>query len=324
MSWQSALQSGFKTPEALLQYLNLDTQLAALAAHHQFKTRVPLSYAKRMRQGDKNCPLLRQVLPIHEECVEVPEFVLDPLQEKQKNPTPGILHKYHGRVLVMLSISCAINCRYCFRRHFPYEENQVAKRDWQSILDYLVAHQEVHEVILSGGDPLMLSHAHLTDFIERLEQIKTVKTIRFHTRLPVVIPERIDKAFLGLIEKTRFQYVMVLHINHANELCDDIRLLVEALKQRQVSVLNQSVLLKGVNDNEEALIGLSHALFEHGILPYYLHLLDKVTGTAHFDVKQTRAQELFQAMQEALPGYLVPKLVRESPDRAYKVLHTIR
>lgn len=320
MSWQSALQSGFKTPETLLQYLQIETSVGSAKAHQSFKTRVPLSYAKRMRKGDKSCPLLKQVLPLDVECIETTDFVLDPLQEKKQNPTPGILHKYHGRVLVMLAVSCAVNCRYCFRRHFPYQDNQVSQKEWDAIFEYLRTHPDVHEVILSGGDPLMLPTMQLARFLQQLETIKTVKTVRFHTRLPVVIPSRLDEAFMSLMADTRLNKVMVLHINHVNELCDELSKGVALLRSHQVSVLNQSVLLKGVNDSADSLICLSHGLFDAGILPYYLHMLDRVKGTRHFEVDERRALSLYDAMQKALPGYLVPKLVRELPTVGHKVL----
>jgi EF-P beta-lysylation protein EpmB len=319
VSWQNALQSGFKDPRALLRYLELDEGLASTDADADFKTRVPLSFAKRMEKGNRDCPLLRQVLPIQEESLEAADYLTDPLQEKKKNPIPGLLHKYHGRVLVMLAVSCAVNCRYCFRRHFPYDENQIGSRDWQPVFDYLLAHPDVHEVILSGGDPMMLSNAHLSRFIEAIETISSVKTLRIHTRLPVVIPDRIDEGFLKLLDKTRLKKVMVLHINHVNELCRALSLSVEALRDKKVQVLNQSVLLKGVNDDASSLIALSHGLFETGIMPYYLHLLDKVQGAKHFEVDEKKIAILYEEMQKALPGYLVPKLVSESPDVAYKV-----
>lgn len=311
MTWQHELQGGFHSPRTLLNFLELDEKGFSIAADKQFQTRVPLSFAKRMIKGNSNCPLLRQVLPIADEELETEGFSLDPLSEREFNATPGMLHKYHGRVLVMLATSCAINCRYCFRRHFPYQDNRVGRRQWLEILDYIATREDIHEVILSGGDPLMHSNHKLREFLERLTEIKHVETVRFHTRLPVVIPSRIDDDFIKLLASSRLKAVMVYHINHHQELCDEIKLGVDALRRHQVVVLNQAVLLSGVNDSEDVLVNLSHALWRHGILPYYLHLLDKTQHTSHFEIKKEKALLLFKAMQSKLPGYLVPKLVRE-------------
>ncbi len=318
MTWQDELQRGFQTPEALLDFLAIDTAGHSLSAHQAFKTRVPLSFAKRMQKGNRDCPLLRQVLPVIDEEKESAGFSADPLAEQAANTKPGILHKYHARVLVMLATSCAVNCRYCFRRHFAYQDNRLSTRQWAGIIEYLQQRKEVNEVILSGGDPLMLSNNLLKKFLKELAVVKHIETLRIHTRLPVVIPSRVDDELIRLLSETRFNTVLVYHSNHANELCDDIKVRVEKLRENQMTVLNQSVLLKGVNDSVCALTGLSQSLWAHGIVPYYLHLLDKTQNTAHFEVESHKALALFESMKTMLPGYLLPKLVREEPAKKNK------
>ncbi len=313
MTWQDELKQGFFSPDELLDFLDIEHEAYSNLVHQLFRTRVPLSFAKRMQKGNRDCPLLKQVLPTVLEEFDSPNFSLDPLNEKAFNKHTGILHKYFGRALVLLSTSCAVNCRYCFRRHFPYQDNRLSTKHWQQIIDYILLDQDIHEVILSGGDPLMLTNKKLQHFIYMLETIPHVTTLRIHTRLPVVIPSRIDNGFIEMMVKMRLNVVMVYHINHEKELCEEIKSGVEALRGSGVLILNQSVLLKGVNDKPSELISLSHALWRHGILPYYLHLLDKTQNTAHFDVDDITALELHEAMKSRLPGYLVPKLVREEP-----------
>lgn len=318
MNWQTALTQGFKDPKQLLHFLGHAETETSLHANQLFQTRVPLSFAQKMQYGNLQCPLLRQVLPITDELEEKIGFISDPLQEKNFTATQGLLHKYKGRVLITLAGSCAINCRYCFRRHFAYKDNQINLSQWQNILKYLEEDPSINEIIFSGGDPLMVQTKRLTHYIQALESIKHIKTLRMHTRIPIVLPERIDNEFLSLMENTCLNKVMVIHTNHAKELCNKTAQAFSLLKQNNLTLLNQSVLLKGVNDDIQSLVSLSHKLFEQGILPYYIHLPDKVKATAHFDVSLESAQKLHKQMQSQLPGYLVPKLVREIPGEKNK------
>lgn len=318
MSWQQAMQNGFTNARELLKFLDLDEGHYSDGAACDFKMKVPLGFAKKMRKGDINCPLLRQVLPLESELQKAEGFVLDPLQEKASNPIKGLLHKYHGRVLVTLTGRCAINCRYCFRRHFPYHENQLARKDWADIVRYLTKDKSLYEVILSGGDPLLLPNALFQQFLECLLPLTHIKTLRVHSRLPVVLPERIDNGFTQLLKAFPRQKVVVLHINHEREICSELSKAVLFLKEAGALVLNQSVLLKDVNDTVERLTSLSHALLQVGILPYYLHVLDKVVGAHHFRVSDEKAKSLHKLMLERLPGYLVPRLTREVPGLAHK------
>lgn len=317
-SWQVLLSEGFSSSEALLKFLELPTGPASLMAEHVFKTRVPRGFAERMRKGDLNDPLLRQVLAVQHEQVLTPGFVEDPLDEALYNAVPGLIHKYHGRVLLTVTGVCAIHCRYCFRRNFPYDVNNPGRVGWQAAFEYIAADTSIHEVILSGGDPLLAPDTTLQFLLEALEAIPHVHTLRIHTRLPVVLPERIDNGLCALLRASRFQKVVVLHANHPNEISADVFAACEALRAVGCTLLNQSVLLEGVNHDETSLILLSERLWAAGVLPYYLHLLDKVQGTAHFDVSATAAKALLKRLSEHLPGYLVPRLVREIPGKKYK------
>lgn len=321
-SWQEALSDLITDPRELLTLLELDPGLldAALAAARVFPLKVPRGFAARMQKGNLNDPLLKQVLPLGAELHEVAGYDTDPLQEVQANPIPGLLHKYHGRVLVTLTSACAIHCRYCFRRHFPYEENNPGRLGWEKIFAYIQQKDSISEVILSGGDPLATSDKLLALFTDQLTRIPHVKRLRIHTRLPVVLPERITPAFIEWITALKLETVIVIHANHAQELNEEVRQSLHALRQAGVTLLNQTVLLKGVNDDDHNLIALSEALFSAGVLPYYLHVLDKVAGAAHFDLPLSRAQALHQALASRLPGYLVPKLVCEQPHASSKTL----
>ncbi len=314
-NWQAALQDAITDPQELWNELKLNPteipQWAETTRH--FALRVPRSFVHRMKKGNPKDPLLLQVLPMPQELTTVPGYGHDPLNEKHCNPVPGLLHKYHGRALVTLSGACAIHCRYCFRRDFPYEENTVGKRGWQSIVDYLKAHDSITEIILSGGDPLIVKDERLAEFISEIEKIPSLKRLRIHTRLPIVIPERVTDCLVNLLSQTRLSSSIVLHCNHAQEIDATVIKSLHPLRESKIILLNQSVLLKNINDTADALITLSERLFESGVLPYYLHLLDPVHGTAHFDVSEAKAKILLAEMTRQLPGYLVPKLVREIP-----------
>lgn len=311
-NWQKELASGFSDPLALLEYLQLDVGKYADhgAARKLFAMRVPRPFAARMKKGDWQDPLLRQVMPLDLEFADVPGFSVDPLLE-QDNTTPGILHKYLNRALLIVRGGCAVNCRYCFRRHFPYADNNMNKRQWQQSLAYIRQDSNIDEVILSGGDPLMAKDDFLTWLIDELATIPQLKRLRIHTRLPVVIPQRITPELTSLLTRPRFQTIVVLHINHANELDSSLGDHCRDLRNQGVTLLNQSVLLQGVNDDPMQLMALHERLFEYGILPYYLHLLDKVAGAAHFDVSEGKARRIMAEVIKRQPGYLVPKLVRE-------------
>lgn len=315
-AWQRELAGAIRDPAELLRLLGLVGEVAA----NPFKLLVPHSYVARMRKGDWHDPLLRQVLPLTEELQVLEGFSHDPVGDQFAQVAEGVLHKYHGRVLLVTTGACAVHCRYCFRRHFPYSDFNPVKAEWETALSYLRKHADVREVILSGGDPLTLSDERLTVFFRQLAAIPHIKRVRFHTRLPVVLPARIDAGFLALLASIPQQKILVIHANHAQELAAaDVSAALAALQQAGVTLLNQAVLLRGVNDSVAAQVALSESLFAHGVLPYYLHVLDKVAGAAHFDVPEAEAVTLLAQVREYLPGFLVPKLVREIAGEAAKV-----
>jgi len=319
-TWQQQLQQAFKTPQALLTYLEIPNVATSICptSHDQFMTKVPMSFAKRMQKNNLNDPLLKQVLPITAEQKHFSDYVVDPLQEKQFNHIPGLLHKYHGRILITLTGTCAINCRYCFRRHFDYQNNNIGQAKWQNIFDYIQQNSDIEEVILSGGDPLMVPDNTLHKFTEKLAQLNQIKTLRIHTRLPIVLPARIDDSFVHWTKQQPFKLVIVVHSNHPNEINDEVALAMQRLSN--ITLLNQSVLLKEINDAPSILATLSRKLFAINILPYYLHQLDKVQGTQHFAVTDQQALQIHQQLQALLPGYLVPRLVKEIPGEKNKTI----
>ena len=319
-SWQKKLAEGFSSATELLDFLQLPRSLADTLAEQQFKTRVPRGFAARMQRGDPSDPLLLQVLALGQELKVTDGFVADPLAEIAAIPLPGLIHKYHGRVLLTVAGACAINCRYCFRRHFPYQDNNPGRGGWQHALDYIANDPCIHEVILSGGDPLLANDKVLDALFTQLADIPHLHTLRMHTRIPVVLPERINDHFIQRLTATRLQKVVVLHSNHAQELDKQVANACAALRQAGCHLLNQSVLLAGVNDNVGTLAELSERLFACGVLPYYLHLLDKVQGAAHFDVPLSDAVLIFRQLQAVLPGYLVPRLAREEAGKKNKTL----
>tara|TARA_B110000438_G_C15761094_1_gene627317 strand:- start:230 stop:1336 length:1107 start_codon:yes stop_codon:yes gene_type:complete len=319
-SWNQVLAGATKDVKSLLT--QLDIPVSDLNLRQQacldFPLLVPQPFIDKMEKGNANDPLLLQVLPQSAELESVEGFINDPLAEKHTNLQKGLIHKYHGRVLVLLSTGCAVNCRYCFRRHFPYNENRIGKNDWQAILDYVAQDTSIEELILSGGDPLMLSDQQLAKFIKQAEAIPHLERLRIHTRLPVVIPQRITENFVEILHSSRFDCAIVLHINHSQELDHTLSTRLLKLRTAGITLLNQAVLLRGVNDTVEAQVSLSKTLFKAGILPYYLHLLDKVKGAHHFDISENDAQQLHQQLLLNLSGYLVPKLVREESGKGSK------
>ena len=312
-NWQSQLSDLITDPAELLNTLQLtDTLLqGAHLATASFKLRVPRAFVAKMQVGNPNDPLLLQVLPHHLELEEHPEFVTDPLGEEQANQQPGVLHKYKSRFLLTLTGACAVHCRYCFRRHFPYQDNLPKRQDWLNIKQYIESQPDINEVILSGGDPLTLSNRKLAEWIERLSSIKQLKFLRIHSRVPIVIPNRVDEQLISILKNSRLRIIVVVHSNHAAELDDFTCHKLSQLVEQKIIVLNQAVLLKGVNDSAQTLIDLSYRLFDAGVMPYYLHVLDKVKGAQHFDLHTTHIEQLYKDILANLPGYLVPKLVRE-------------
>jgi EF-P beta-lysylation protein EpmB len=311
--WQTLLARAVRDPQTLIHRLRLSPALlpAARRAATLFPLRVPEGYLARIRPGDPTDPLLRQVLPLEEEFQATPGFSRDPVGETTAMVPGGVIHKYHGRVLLVTTGACAVNCRYCFRRHFPYEESNASTENWRGALQYIAERPEIGEVILSGGDPLTLSDRRLEALVAALTEIPHVQRLRVHSRLPVVLPERVDERLLAWLTATRLRPVIVFHANHANEVDKTVATAARRLRDSGVTVLNQAVLLAGVNDSAPALISLSERLFEAGILPYYLHVLDKVEGAAHFDVPEDRARRIHAEAEARLPGYLLPRLVRE-------------
>ena len=284
-----------------------------------FPLKVPKHFANQIETGNPNDPLLKQILPGLAENKVIEGFSIDPVGDLNANPTPSLIHKYQGRALLIASGRCDIHCRYCFRRHFPYQ--QAKKQHWQSALEQIANDASIEEIILSGGDPLTLSENSLIELIQSLESIPHLTTLRIHSRTPVVAPERAELPKLWqYLHHSRLQTVLVVHCNHANELTHQTAALFKTLKTADITLLNQSVLLKGVNDDVAILTQLSKKLFQQGVLPYYCHRLDKVDGAAHFEVKNDQAWSFFEQLRQQLPGYLVPRLVEEIAGEPYKTL----
>jgi len=320
-TWQQQLADVVTSAEQLAQELELPAAYlqAAQQASQDFAIRVPRAFLERITKGDVNDPLLRQIWPLAQENSPPPAgFVLDPLGEISSNKTPGIIHKYHGRVLLITNGSCAVHCRYCFRRHFPYGDNALSSQQWLEALNYIKQRPEINEVILSGGDPLTNNDKRLFGLIKAIGEIPHITRLRIHTRLPIVIPARITDELVDNLTQSRLKIVVVVHSNHANEIDSEVAACLKKLYRAGIHVLNQAVLLKDINDDLTSQVNLSEALFDCHVLPYYLHLLDPVVGAHHFEVKTAVAQNLMLALQGHLPGFLVPKLVREVDGRPSK------
>ena len=320
-SWQNLLAGSITDPRVLLARLKLDPGLltGAVAAGREFALRVPEPYLLRMLPGNPNDPLLRQILPLGEELEDQPGYVTDPLGEQHSNAQPGIIHKYHGRLLLVVTAGCAINCRYCFRRHFPYAENNLSTAEWEQALDYIRQDSSINEVIYSGGDPLAANDRRIAWLTRQIADIPHIKRLRVHTRLPVVIPQRVTDGLIEALSATRLPVTMVLHCNHANEVDAQMLAATQKLKSANITLLNQAVLLRGVNNRLEDQMALSEVLGDNGVLPYYLHLLDHVRGASHFHCSDAEAKHLVGQLLTRLPGYLVPRLVREIAGEAGKV-----
>ncbi len=307
------MANAISTPQELVTELGLSPTLipTALEASRGFRLRVPRSYVSRIRRGDPNDPLLRQVLPIGAELVSPPEFTADPLGEREALRAPGLLQKYRGRALLIATSACAVHCRYCFRREFPYSEQTTDSSRWSEALNEIASDPSIEEVILSGGDPLSLSDFRLASLTDALQRIPHVRRLRVHTRQPVVLPSRVDAGLTQWLGELRLPVVFVLHINHPNEIDAEVLAACARLRDCGITLLNQTVLLRGVNDDAEVLAELSRRLFEAGVLPYYLHVLDRVRGVAHFEVPEQQARLIAGELAAKLPGYLVPRLARE-------------
>ena len=311
--WQQLWRDAIRDPRELLELLGLDPAALNLsdAAAAQFPLRVPRGFVARMRRGDPSDPLLRQVLPLDDEMKPMPGFDLDAVGDGAARAATGVIRKYRGRALLVTTGSCAVHCRYCFRRHFDYASDTAAAGNWREAVELIRNDASIEEVILSGGDPWSLSTAKLAELTDALAPIPHLKRLRVHTRLPVVLPERVDTALLAWLRALPWPVTVVLHANHADEIDCNVEHACKALREAGAILLNQAVLLRGVNDSVDALAALSERSFEAGVLPYYLHQLDRVQGSAHFEVGDDEARRLHAALAARLSGYLVPRLVRE-------------
>lgn len=317
--WQGALKRTITCPAELAKHLMLPEDLWSEPS--MFGLKIPETMLGRIKKGDPNDPVLKQFLPVPAEEQEVAGFVADPLVETAVNPIPGLLQKFGNRVLLTLSEHCAVHCRYCFRRNFNYADNTPGKMGWDKAYAYIADNPQIEEVILSGGDPLSLPDHYLSWHFERIASIKHIRVIRIHTRLPIVIPQRVTQGLIETLHNALLPVVVVLHANHAQEINQDVKKACAGLSLAGARVLNQTVLLRGINDTVAAQRALAWALFECGVTPYYLHCFDPVKGAAHFDVPVPEAQALYQNLREVLPGYLVPQLVKEVPGaKAKKVV----
>jgi EF-P beta-lysylation protein EpmB len=316
--WQQAMKDAVRDAAELCRLAGLSEEIASTAAAADFPVFAPRGYIARMRWGDPHDPLLRQVLPIADETSSPPDFSADPVGDLAATLAPGLLQKYHGRALIVTTGACAVHCRYCFRRHFPYSEAPHSIAAWEPAIAQIEADPTVHEIILSGGDPLTLVDEQLARLAGRLADISHVRRLRVHTRLPVVIPERVTPQLIAWLRGTRLTSIVVIHANHANELDDLVADALGRLVDAGIPLLNQAVLLRGVNDSIEALANLSERLIELRVMPYYLHQLDRVRGAAHFEVPIAEGVRLMEELQSRLPGYAVPRYVSEVPEATAK------
>ena len=324
LNWQQQLNNAITDVSVLLEALEItpeQARRAGVCSRPKFPLKVPWSYLSRIRKGRTDDPLLRQVLSLDREHISAADESDDPVGDLPARRLSGLIHKYHGRVLLIVSAACGIHCRYCFRKNFPYQQNFL-RNNLDEIYEYLMQRTEIAEVILSGGDPLSYSNDKLFALCERLESIPHINRIRIHTRLPIVLPARVDDELSDWLQKRPKHYIIVFHINHPNEIDDEVA--AATAKLRGLCMLNQSVLLRGVNDRASVLKQLSIRCFQLGVLPYYLHLLDTVSGTAHFNVSSSEAITMMKQLDAELPGYLVPKLVKEYAGEASKTRIDIR
>jgi EF-P beta-lysylation protein EpmB len=319
--WQASLKDAIREPRELCRILGLGPEIEAAAVRgaKTFPLFAPRGYVARMRPGDPGDPLLRQVLPLGEELTETPGFSDDPVGDAEAVLRPGLLQKYHGRALMVTTGACAVHCRYCFRRHYPYEESPRSLAAWEPAIRQIEADPTIHEVLLSGGDPLTLVDDRLAMLAERLAEIPHLRRLRVHTRLPIVLPERVTPSLLGWLRGTRLTPIMVVHANHAAELDETVAEALGQLVDHGIPVLNQAVLLRGVNDSAESLAALCERLVDLRVIPYYLHQLDRVRGAAHFEVPEATGLAILEELRARLPGYAVPRYVREVSGVGWKV-----
>lgn len=316
--WQLAWRQAVRDPRELLELLGLESLAGNLSKTLQFPLRVPRGFIARMRHADPNDPLLRQVLPLDDEDRIVPGFELDAVGDSLARRGGGVIHKYQGRALLIATGSCAVHCRYCFRRHFPYAQDTAAAAGWHEAIAIIAGDPTLHEVILSGGDPLSLADHKLAELTDVLRTIPHIRRLRIHTRLPMVLPERVDAGLLAWLRDLPWPVTMVIHANHANEFDESVDMALAAIRAVGATLLNQAVLLRGVNDSVDAIADLCERGFRAGVLPYYLHQLDRVSGAAHFEIEDAQALALHSALAARLPGYLLPRLVREVAGAAGK------
>ena len=309
---QDLLDAVQLTPEAL--------NFEPLTISSDFPLKVPVAFVKRIKKGDPDDPLLKQILPVENETRQVESFLSDPVADLQHQVVPGLIHKYANRALFIATGACSIHCRYCFRREYPYEAASISEHNLDAAINYLQDHKNIHEIILSGGDPLTLSNRRLEKLLDKLAGIPHLKSLRIHSRQAIAMPERIDHGLIDLLSTSRFKACMVIHCNHANEIDQTVARHLSLLHEAGITLLNQSVILKGVNDNVQTLCNLSEQLYQAGVLPYYINALDRVQGSAHFLVEDEDAINLINAMRESLPGYLVPRLVKDIPGEKAKTI----
>ncbi len=321
-NWQRELKDSFRKVDELLNFLTIDPKslIREVDSKSTFNFLVPRHFASLMQQGNIDDPLLKQVLPLKRENVSQPlHFVNDPLQESDTNTQSGLIHKYHGRVLLLVSGHCAINCRYCFRRHFPYDSNQLSKHQWLHLLQQIANDTSISEIILSGGDPLIASDQFLKWLIEQIASMPGIQRLRIHSRLPVVMPNRITEEAIHWMAHNNLITTLVLHTNHPNEISNELSTKIQLLNQNNVKTFNQGVLLRGINDDVQTLETLSVKLYQAGIIPYYMFQLDPVTSTAHFEIPERQIKLLQQQLWARLPGYLMPRFSVELPNQPGKL-----
>jgi len=320
MTWKQQLKNSYSNIDDLLQFLKLDGTKFNIDKNSKFPFKVTQHFANQIEKKNWNDPLLKQILPIIDEKKKVLKYILDPLSESKANILPGMLQKYSSRVLLIVTKSCAIHCRYCFRKSFNYLANQINKKQWKIVFKYIKKNKEIYEIILSGGDPLMLNDEHIKYFIKEISKISHIKILRIHSRLPVVLPDRLTESLLYALHKFPYTIVLVIHANHANELSKSVIYKLIKYREGGLILLNQSVFLKGINDCQKILSDLSKKLFKAGVLPYYLHILDPVEGVSHFKESTKKAKKIIEIMRKSLPGYLVPRLCKELSGKSSKTI----
>jgi EF-P beta-lysylation protein EpmB len=313
------MRSAWRDPHALLRHLGLDPARFGVDAESGFDFLVTQAFAARMRPGDPDDPLLRQVLSTDADRQPAAGFTADAVGDGASRARPGLLHKYAGRALLVTTAACPIHCRYCFRRQFDYGADQLHRARLESAVDWLAERPEITEIILSGGDPLMLGDRRLTAISDALARLPQLKRLRIHSRVPITLPARIEDELVEWLAQLPWSVVMVVHANHAREFDEQVGAAISRLRAAAVTVFNQAVLLAGVNDDVESLAELMETGFDAGVIPYYLHVLDRVAGAAHFETSGGRGPALIEALRRRLPGYLVPRLVRERAGTPYKL-----